>query len=305
MLGVLREISVTCFCTSYLVVLALELLRIFGRLPGRALMVITMTVVGLFTHITFLWLRAADAGDGVGLLATWSDWSLLLALGLAIGFLIAYLRRPETVVSFFFLPAVLVMIGVSLAVRSQPPFSRNAAVEIWRTVHALSMTAGCGIVLMGFLAGVMHGVQAWRLKNHRAGSGLKLPTLETLVRWNRGALVAGTITVGVGWVAGVVMNLNRWGQVGWTDRGVILSTVLFIWLIVATLVEYYYAPVRRGRKSTYLTLASAGFLALAMYGVMTTPHGQQSPSPERAESASAVSSGRMFTEPSVRREDAA
>ena len=221
---------------------------------------------------------------GADLLATWSDWSLLVALGLAIAFALVYLRRPETIVSFFFLPAVLVMIAVSLAVRSQPPFSRSEAVEIWRSVHALAMMAGCLIVLMGFIAGIMHWVQAWRLKNHRAGSGLKLPTLETLSRWNRWALVAGTSAVAIGWIAGVVMNLNRWGQVGWTDRGVILSTILIVWLIIATLVEFFYTPVRRGRKAMYLTLASAGFLALAMYGVMTTPHGQQTVTPPPIES---------------------
>ena len=66
MSGVLREISVTCFCTSYIVVLVLELLRLLGRIPGRALAVIGMMALGLFTHITFLWLRATDDG-GSGL----------------------------------------------------------------------------------------------------------------------------------------------------------------------------------------------------------------------------------------------
>ena len=43
MLAILREISITCFFTSYLVVLVLELLRLLGRIPGRALLVIVMT----------------------------------------------------------------------------------------------------------------------------------------------------------------------------------------------------------------------------------------------------------------------
>ena len=88
MLAILREISITCFFTSYLVVLVLELLRLLGRIPGRGLLVIVMTVIGLFTHICYLLLRAtatngSSPGDA-GLLATWSDWALLLALGLAV-----------------------------------------------------------------------------------------------------------------------------------------------------------------------------------------------------------------------------
>ena len=43
MLDILRQISVTCFFSSYLVVLVLELLRLFGRFPGRGLAVIVMT----------------------------------------------------------------------------------------------------------------------------------------------------------------------------------------------------------------------------------------------------------------------
>ena len=60
MLAILREISVTCFFTSYLVVLVLELLRLLGRIPGRGLAVIVMMVIGLFTHVCYLTLRAVD-----------------------------------------------------------------------------------------------------------------------------------------------------------------------------------------------------------------------------------------------------
>jgi len=292
MLAILREISITCFFTSYLVVLVLELLRLVARVPGRGLLVIVMTSIGLFTHVTYLLLQAttppaaierattaqpgSDAVRAVdpGLLATWSDWSLLLALVLAVGFFIFYLRRPDTIVSFFFLPAVMAMIGVAIAVRDMEPFSRTEATEVWRSVHALAMFAGSGAVLIGFLAGVMYLVQSQRLKNKRAGSAFRLPTLESLGRLNRRCLVISTIAVGLGLLAGVVMNLNRWGQVGWTDRGVLLSLLLLIWLLGATALEFFYEPVSHGRKAVYLTLASLGFLILAMVGVLTTPHGR-------------------------------
>ncbi len=276
MLAVLREISVTCFFTSYLVVLVLELLRVLGRIPGRALLVIAMTAIGLFTHVTFLMLQASAEAEavGTGLFATWSDWSLLIALGLAICFLILYLRRPDTIVSFFFLPCVLALIGLSLLLRDLAPFSRSEAVELWRSIHGISMTAGSIAVLIGFIAGVMYLVQSWRLKHKRAGSSFRLPTLESLGKLNRRCLVTSTAAVAAGLVAGVVMNLNRFGHVGWTDGGVLLSVLLFVWLAVATSVEYFYEPASHGRKAVYLTLASLGFLVLAMIGVLSGSHGE-------------------------------
>ncbi|MAI34179.1 MAG: cytochrome c biogenesis protein CcsA [Rubripirellula sp.] len=280
MLAFLSEISITCVFASYFVVLVLELLRLLGRLPGRRLFVITMMSVGLFTHVCYLLLRAttlegvAGQSQEVGLLATWSDWSLLLALGLASAFFVLYLRRPETIISFFFLPAVMSLLGLAIALGNRPPFSRTEAVEVWRTVHAIAMMAGSTAVLIGFLAGIMYLVQSRRLKQKRAGSSFRLPTLEFLDRLNRRCLVGSTTAVGIGLIAGVVMNLNRWGSIGWTDRGVLLSTLLLIWLLIATGVEYFYAPASRGRKAVYLTLASGGFLVLAMIGVLTTSHGQ-------------------------------
>ncbi len=280
MLAFLSEISITCVFASYFVVLVLELLRLLGRIPGRGLFVIAMMSVGLFTHVCYLLLRATTlegaevGGPEVGLLATWSDWSLLLALGLASAFFVLYLRRPETIISFFFLPAVMSLLGLAIALGNRPPFSRTEAVEVWRTVHAIAMMAGSTAVLIGFLAGIMYLVQSRRLKQKRAGSSFRLPTLEFLDRLNRRCLVGSTTAVGIGLIAGVVMNLNRWGSIGWTDRGVLLSTLLLIWLLIATGVEYFYAPASRGRKAVYLTLASGGFLVLAMIGVLTTSHGQ-------------------------------
>lgn len=280
MLATIREITITCFFTSYLVVLVLELLRFFGKIPGRGLSVIVMTTIGLFTHVSYLFLRVAPeaaGGSDAGLLASWSDWSLLLALVLAVAFLILYLRRPDTIVGFFFLPAVMGLIGLALALRGMPPFTRTEAVELWRSVHALAMMVGSGAVLIGFLAGIMYLVQSWRLKHKRAGSSFRLPTLESLARLNRQCLIVSTSAVAGGLVAGVVMNLNRWGSVNWTDRGVLLSLLLFLWLAAATAMEFFYAPTSHGRKAIYLTLASLGFLILAMFGILTTSHGQASP----------------------------
>ena len=276
MLSILSDISVTCFTASYVVVLILELLRVLGKIPGRGLAVIVMMSLGLFTHICYLVLKAVRSlsANQFGLLASWSDWALLLALGLAIAFFIFYLRRPKTIVSFFFLPTILATIGLSIVVRSLTPFSRSEATDVWRNVHGLAMAIGSGAVLVGFLVGVMYIVQARRLKLKRAGSTLKLPTLETLARLNRQSLIVSTTAVAIGVIAGVVMNLNSLGIVGWTSGGILLSFVLLLWLFMATGYEFFWGGTNQGRKAIYLTLASLGFLILAFFGVFYSSHGQ-------------------------------
>ncbi|MEM6365922.1 MAG: cytochrome C assembly protein [Planctomycetota bacterium] len=276
MMEVLRQVSVTCFFTSYSVVLVLESVRLLARIPGRALAVLAMTGVGLFTHVVYLVLRASEsaAATNSGRLATWTDWSLMVALGIAIAFFCLYVRRPDTVVSFFFIPLVLALIGLAVAVRDLPAFDRSEATQVWQNVHAISMMVGSAAVLFGFLAGLMYLVQSARLKRKRAGSALRLPTLESLQILNRRCLIISTAAVGVGLISGVIMNWNRLGEIPWTDRGIILSAVLFIWLAVATLIEFFYAPASRGRKIAYLTLASFGFLVLAVGAVLSSSHGQ-------------------------------
>ncbi|MEO1614774.1 MAG: cytochrome c biogenesis protein CcsA [Planctomycetota bacterium] len=276
MLETLHKISVTCFFTSYSLALLLELTRFVVSSRFRVPAVLTMMGLGLFTHVSFLFLRALDTSPeaGSGLLSSWAEWSLLLALTVAVFFVIEYVRRSDTIISFFFLPLILLVIGLGITVGGWEPFSRKEAVSVWRSIHGLGMMAGTCAVLVGFLAGVMYLVQSWRLKKKRAGSKtFRLPTLETLDRANRRALLVSTVAVAVGVIAGLIMNLNQFNRIAWTDGGILLSLVLFLWLLAATTTELFYKPASRGRKAFYMTLASLGFLVLALLGVMFSSHG--------------------------------
>lgn len=297
MLDFLSGITVTCFVSSYLIALALELTRAWIRLPARGIVIRVFTILGLTLHLLFLVLRAIPTGGSptAGLLAGWFDWSLLLAWGLAACYLFLLLRRPKTAVGAFLLPPVLALIGLAMFFHDAAPFSRAEAAGIWRSVHGFSMLIGSVAVLLGFLAGLMYLTQSSKLKHKRAGTGgLKLPTLETLQKLNRRCLFFSTGALAVGLLSGAVMNLNRWGYVDWTEPGVLSSGVLLLWLLAATLFEIFYKPARQGRKVVYLTLASFVFLVLAMLGVLTSPHGRNSsesrrPPAAKGERASALS----------------
>ncbi|XZE54082.1 cytochrome c biogenesis protein CcsA [Planctomycetaceae bacterium SH139] len=272
----LSGISATCFVGSYLVAMALELTRPVIRVPARTALIIGFTVAGLFAQAVYLVMLASpqQGRSDIGLLADWYSWSLLLAWAVAVAYLVLLVRRPETTIGYFLLPPVLALIALAMAVRGWEPFDRERAVGFWSTIHGLSMLLGAAAVLIGFLIGCMYLVQSTRLKRKRASSrGLKLPTLEWLQQLNRGTLVFSTVAVAIGTLAGVIMNLNLSGAVAWTSREIVLPIILLIWLLVATAIELFYRPARQGRKVAYLTLASFGFLVLAMAGVLGTGHG--------------------------------
>ncbi|MEM6468140.1 MAG: cytochrome C assembly protein [Planctomycetota bacterium] len=276
MLETLHKISVTCFFSSYVVALLLELTRFISSNRLRVPAVVGMMVIGVFTHVSFLFLRVIDAASAneSGLLSSWAEWSLLLALLVAVLFLFQYIQRSDTIISFFFLPLILAIIGVGIKVGGWEQFTRDQAVNVWRSTHGLAMMVGTCAVLVGFLVGVMYLVQSWRLKKKRAGSRtFRLPTLETLDRANRRSLIVSTAAVAIGVVAGLMMNLNQFDRIAWTDGGILLSFVLFLWLVGATATEFLYTPASRGRKAFYMTLASLGFLVLALLGIMFSSHG--------------------------------
>ena len=101
---ILHKISVTCFFASYVVALVLEMSRLVGNFGFRKPAVLAMMGLGIFTHVSYLFLRAVYPAveDDRGLLSSWGRWSLFLALGLAVIFVIAYLRQSTpSSVSFF------------------------------------------------------------------------------------------------------------------------------------------------------------------------------------------------------------
>ena len=77
-------------------------------------------------------------------------------------------------------------------------------------------------VLVGFVAGVMYLLQAWRLKHKQLPTqGLRLPNLEWLQQVNSRAIVVSAIMLLAGFLSGVILNLvNQRREIDhfpWTD----------------------------------------------------------------------------------------
>jgi hypothetical protein len=271
-------ISITCFTASYAVALALEVSRLFFRMPVRLVVMLGFAAAGLLAHSLYLWHRAQT---GVMPLSSWYDWFLIAAWILAASYIGLTLWRPLTNVGLFLLPVVLALVGVAYVFRDQAAFPRDRALQLWGIAHGLMLLLGTVAVSFGFAAGLMYLVQSWRLKHHVSPrAGVKLPSLEWLQKINRQALVYSSCFIALGLIAGIILNAvsvrGRGPAVPWTDSVVISSAILLVWLLAASVFEWFYKPAQQGRKVAYLTVASFLFLALvmAMLVVGNSQHGR-------------------------------
>jgi len=265
LIPMLASIHVVCFFTSYAIALALEISRLFLRMRVRLVLTVGFAAMGLVLQTLYLWHRAQMAMP----LSSWHDWYLIAAWIIAASYIGLALSRPQTNVGLFLLPVVLALIGVAHAFPDQAAFPRDRALKMWGVAHGLMLLLGTVAVSFGFAAGLMYLVQSWRLKHHVSPRpGLKLPSLEWLQSINKQSLVYSSFFIALGLLAGIVLNAiesrGRAPGVPWTDSVVISSAVLLVWLLAATIFEWFYKPAQQGRKVAYLTVASFLFLALVM-----------------------------------------
>lgn len=275
----LSGITITCFAASYAVSLAAEASRLLFRAPVRMAVILFFATAGLVAHTLYLIARTQVIGSNLAPLSNWYDWCLIGAWILAAVYLTLAVRRLENAVGLFLLPLVLGLIGLGFLLKDQPAFPRDTALSYWRTIHGVALLLGTVTVALGFVAGLMYLLQSYRLKHKLPPRpGFRLPSLEWLQWANKLSLLLSTIMLGVGLLAGIVMNAGRAaGAVAWSDPVVWSSGILFIWLTTASLFEAFYKPARQGRKVAYLTLASFIFLALAMIFALTGRHGAKRP----------------------------
>jgi hypothetical protein len=126
-------------------------------------------------------------------------------------------------------------------------------------------------------------LQASRLKRKLAPMpGFRLPSLEWLEKINSRVIIVSALMIGVGFVAGVILNMIERGgdrELPWSDPVIWSSALMFLWLLAAAVFNAVYRPARRGRKVAYLTIVSFVFLVVAL-GVLllvNTQHGSQRP----------------------------
>ncbi|MBN1911154.1 MAG: cytochrome c biogenesis protein CcsA [Pirellulales bacterium] len=271
----LSGVGVICFSASYAVALALEVSRLVFRSGVRGALLVGVTAAGWVAHTAFLYYQAVRASGSP--LSSPRDWYLVAAWLLVPVYLYLTCYHRRAAFGLFLLPAVLALIGVAVGLASPEPNARGPASAAWGLLHGGSIVLATVALLVGFLAGLMYLVQAWRLKDPaRPIRRLRLPSLEWLARANSRSIVLATLTLAIGVFSGLVLvHQNPESRVGWSDPFVWSTWAALAWLVGTVAVEAFYRPARAGRKVVYLTLASFAVLAaaLALGLLLKTQHG--------------------------------
>lgn len=278
----LQKISITCFAASYLVVLGIELSRIFFRLELRRYVRIGFTAAGLFAHTVFLMYHTQLSFDSQGIwLGSWFGWCLSGAWVLAAVYLWLSLRKPNSLIGMFLLPVTLMLVWFGHSFSDAAPFSPGRAKTVWNMVHGSSLLLGTVVVALGFVFGIMYLIQSRRLKQKRSGS-FRLPSLEWLNMWAERSLIGSTFLLCGGFASGVALKMVQQSSpsgsviegatIPWSDPVIWTSAVLFLWLLAATTIGTFYKPARRGRKVAYVVTISFLFLLLELVIVWQVGH---------------------------------
>jgi ABC-type transport system involved in cytochrome c biogenesis permease subunit len=275
----LSQISITCFAASYAVAWALEVSRLVFRSRARRAIMLGFAAAGLLAHTLFLAFSASVA-DGAPLASSF-DWTLVAAwLLVAIYFYLCY-YYPQAAIGLFVFPLVLALIAAAALFADRAPIASVSASRAWGAIHGVFLLLGTVAVMVGFVAGSMYLLQAYRLKHKLPPmQGLRLPSLEWLEAVNSRSLVLSTLLVSIGFLAGVILrSRSQPGSLPWSDPVVWSSALMLLWLVVASVFNAVYKPARRGRKVAYLTIVSFVFVAFAL-GVLLLVDTQHAPKTE-------------------------
>ena len=208
-------------------------------------------------------------------LSSEKDWYLVAAWALVVVYLYMALFHPKAPFGLFLLPLALGLIATATFLAPDTPLAREPASKVWGAIHGISIMLAAVSVLVGFVAGLMYLGQVWHLKHKILPTrGLRLPSLEWLQRANSRAMVASVLMLGVGVLAGMVLNLinlrNEADYLPWTDPVILGTWLMFFWLLVAVVLGAVYPSARKGHKVAYLTVASFVFLVIVLItGLLT------------------------------------
>jgi hypothetical protein len=266
----LAKISITCFAASYLVVLVVELLRVWmHRSTVRSTIKVGFAIAGFFAHTVFLAYQTNLTFDQSGLwLGSWFGWSLAGAWLLAAAYLWLVWQKFNSNVGLFILPIVLGLIGWGTWIGNETQFTAVREKSIWGMVHGISLLVGTVVVALGFVFGVMYLIHARRLKSKSVSSGqFRLPSLEWLHVNTERSLIVSACCLGLGLLSGIALNLTGTSdgiKIPWVNPVIWSSAALFGWLLFSCVGSKLYQPSRSGRKVAMLVLFSFLFLVIEL-----------------------------------------
>jgi ABC-type transport system involved in cytochrome c biogenesis permease subunit len=271
----MEKVSVACIFFSYVVAVVFAFLRLRGRSAINRWTTLLMTMAGFVANTIYLIVRSRNA-DLPPLLASTHDWILVVAWVAILLYLFLTILDSELPLGVFVLPLVLLLVAVSPFVGLEP----NSPGQLdprrgWLMLHAALLVFGIVGVTVSLILAVMYLVQHRRLKRRQGmQTGVHLPSLPRLARWNRLAVVVSVPTLTLGMLAGVLLGQNQVLLDVVSDPIVIGSGIG--WLVMVGFFLWLLSTDRPAEKQVaMLTVWACGFLLLTIVGLQVVSGGHQ------------------------------
>jgi len=272
------NVNLFCFFASYLVALGYDIFRLRSRSIWSRWISLSFGVAGLVAQTIYLLLRSSQAQQPP-LLSSAHDWLLVLAWLAVLTHLFVSLLDSKIATGLVVWPTVLILIIASRFVTSSPShvldFHRG-----WKMLHASMLVFGTASILLAFVLSLLYLWQHRRLKHRQTlGSGLTLPSLECVERFNRWSILISVplLTFGVATGIGLTVFANHDAAPTWTDPVVLGGSGM--WFLMSGLLAWLLSQQRTpGRQVAGLTVWSCGFLLFMLVGLQVLTETLQMPS---------------------------
>ena len=272
------NVNLSCFLLSYLVAFGLDVARLRSKLAWSRWVAILFGGAGLLAHTLYLLLRSSPS-QLPPLLSSAHDWLLVLAWLAVLTHLFVSLLDATIASGLVVWPIVLALVGASYLVTS----SQSQVLDFhrgWKMLHAAMLVLGTATILLGLVLSLLYLWQHRRLKGGQMrNSGLTLPSLERLERFNRWSILVSVPFLTFGVATGVLLSFlnDDDARLAWADPVVLGGSVM--WLLMCGLFAWLLTGQRTpGRQVAWLTAWSGGFLLFMMVGLQVLTEVTRMPS---------------------------
>ena len=272
------NVNLSCFLLSYLVAFGLDVARLRSKLAWSRWVAILFGGAGLLAHTLYLLLRSSQS-QLPPLLSSAHDWLLVLAWLAVLTHLFVSLLDATIASGLVVWPIVLALVGASYLVTS----SQSQVLDFhrgWKMLHAAMLVLGTATILLGLVLSLLYLWQHRRLKGGQMrNSGLTLPSLERLERFNRWSILVSVPFLTFGVATGVLLSFlnDDDARLAWADPVVLGGSVM--WLLMCGLFAWLLTGQRTpGRQVAWLTAWSGGFLLFMKVGLQVLTEVTRMPS---------------------------
>ena len=278
----LSGVGIICFVASYAVALVFDLLRLVFRSNLCRIAVIGWLVAGLAAHTAYLVYRPLAHPDRF--IGDEQSFFLVAAWGLVPICLYLSCRRKEIPFGLFFLPIILLLIGLGTQNAPAMPLSAPPTVAVaplWRTLHVASFLLAFLFLAIAGIAGLMYIEQDRLLKGKRNPAvATPLPSLEWSGNVARDAIILAQYALIFGVSTGLALGLSmaRTGlsnPLAVTDPLMLGGLALCVAVSVIVLSPLWHRLI--GRRRAFVSLIFFLTLLLILFIAVISPRAHWKP----------------------------